>query len=414
MTKHLEERLSEALDAAAGTVPDNAVPPELFTAKTAAQRQWTPVLAIGLAMAAVVTAVAIPLAISRNRSAPPPAASVCPEPPAVEALNYEKREYAGSQYGELDRLPFGPPPRVPFVMAKDGPVNATYLEDLGVRVALPDRRLITSIGRVGCGWAASRLTGIDGDPPEIGVLGRDGKFRSFGRMTGEGASLSPDGSRLAYVAPMAGGKASVVTVSVASGKRLAATPAPTTTEVAGWNSHGVWFLPDEAKYLTKVWQPGSAPVTVDTGKHQLTAYRGTDRMLLTDPEPVYSNAGNDACVRVVTLGTANKLQTVVEKCGGAGGTLSPDGRVLVAETGTTAQGYLVETGAKTSLSVSSTIVTPDYEAIWEDPVHVLSAASLGSSDRVFTTRCNVLTGACERIQDGPESVSIVGPDLGHP
>jgi hypothetical protein len=137
-------------------------------------------------------------------------------------------------------------------------------------------------------------------------------------------------------------------------------------------------------------------------------------MLLTDPEPVFTKEGIDSCVRVVTLDTANKLQTVVEKCGGAGGTLSPDGRVLVAEAGTTAQGYLVETGAKTSLNVSATIVTPDYEAIWEDPEHVLSAASLGSSDRVFTTRCNVLTGACERIQDGPESATVVGPDLGHP
>lgn len=414
MTKHLEERLSEALDAAAGTVPDTAVPPELFPAKPTAQRRWSPVLAIGLAMAAVVTAVAIPIAISRNRSAPPPAASVCPEPPAVEALNFEKRDYTGSQYGALDKLPFGPPPRVPFVMAKDGPVNATYLEDLGVRVALPDRRLITSIGRVGCGWAVSRLTGIAGDPPEIGVLGRDGKFLSFGRMAGEGASLSPDGSRLAYVAPEAGGKASVVTVSVATGKRMAATPTTATAEVVGWNSHGVWFMPDGVNHLTKVWEPSSAPVTVDTGKHRLTAYRGTDRMLLTDPEPVYTNEGADACVRVVTLGTANELQTVVEKCGGAGGTLSPDGRVLVAETGNTAQGYLVETGAKTSLNISSTIITPDYEAIWEDPDHVLSAAVLGSADRVFTSRCNVLTGACERIQDGPESAPVVGPDLGRP
>ncbi|WP_433020793.1 hypothetical protein [Kribbella sp. CA-294648] len=420
MTKHLEERLSEALDAAAGTVPDTAVPPELFPAKPAAQRRWTPVLAIGLAMTAVVVAVAIPVAISRNRSAPPPAASMCPEPPAVEALTYEKREYAGSQdpagsqYGELDKLPFGSPPRVPFVMAKDGPVNVTYLEDLGVRVPLPDRRLITSIGRVDCGWVVDRRTGADGDLPEIGVLSTDGSFRSFGRTTAEGASLSPDGSRLAYVAPEAGGKASVVTVSVATGKRLAATPASTTTEVAGWNSHGVWFLSDGAKYVTKMWEPGSAPVTVDTGKHRLTAYPGTDRMLLTDPEPVYTNEGSDACVQVVTLGTANKLQTVVEKCGGAGGTLSPDGSVLVAETGTIAQGYLVETGAKTGLNVSSTIVTPDYAAIWEDPNHVLSAASLGSSDRVFTTRCNVRTGACERIQDGPESSVIVGPDLGRP
>lgn len=411
MTKRLEERLSEALDAAAGTVPDNAVPPELFPAQPAAQRRWTPVLAIGLAMAAVVTAVAIPIAISRSRSAPP-AASVCPVPPDVDALSYDQQEYTGTEYGELDKLPFGPPPKVPFVMAKDAGMDGGYLEDLGVRVPLRDRQQIYSIGRVDCGWAAYRHRGT-GEQPEIGILSTDGTFRSFGRMTGEGASLSPDGSLLAYVAPGAGNKASVVTVSVATGKRLAATPTSTVTEVAGWNDHGVWFLPDGEKYLTKVWEPGSAPVTVDTGKHRLTAYRGTERMLLTDPEPVYTNDNADLCVRVVTLDTANKLQTLLEKCGGAGGTLSPDGRVLLAETGTTAQGYLVETGAKTSLSVSSVIVMPDYEAIWEDAAHVLSATVLGSG-RQFTARCNVLTGACERIQDGPETALSIGPDLGHP
>jgi hypothetical protein len=414
MTKHLEERLSEALDAAAHTVPDNAVPPELFPGEeSSSERRWVPVLVGGLAMAAVIAAVAVPLAISREHSAPeqPPAGSLCPTPPAVQALNFEKQEYNDPDYAELNKLPFGPPPTVPFTMARDADLHGGYLEDRGVRVPLQDGQQVVSIGRVGCGWAVFRQSGSE--VAEVGVLSTDGKYRSFGPVAGDGASLSQDGSQLAYVAPAGKGTASVVTVSVATGKRLGATPATANAEVVGWNSHGVWFMRDRDKDLTQVWRPGGKPVTVDTDGYQLTAYRGTDRMLLSDqPVPAGSNSAK-LCVRVVTLGAGSKLNTALQECGGTGGTLSPDGQVLVTDAGGSAQGFLVDTGTKTGFEVSSLLVTADHEAVWEDATHLLNSAGLGT-DRQMTVRCDVMSGACERIQDGPQTGVPVGPELGYP
>ncbi|WP_020388469.1 hypothetical protein [Kribbella catacumbae] len=415
MTKRLEERLSDALDAAARTVPDNAVPPELFPAAPSAERRWVPVLAVGLAMAAVVIAVAIPIAISRNKSAPPPASVLCPTAPAVDALQYERREYTDPNYAELNKLPFGAAPKVPFMMAKDVDLNGGYLEDRGVRVPLQAGQQVFSIGRVECGWAVYRQSGKASSQvtAEIGVLTTDGKFRSFGPVTDDGASLSPDGSQLAYVAPASRGKAEVVTVSVATGKRLAATPAGANSEVVGWNGHGVWFLLDRDKYLTKVWRPGATPITVDTDKHQLTAYRGTDRMLLSDQEAPGNNGNAPGlCVRVATLDTANKLKTIQGKCGGTAGTLSPDGKVLVVDIDGI-HGYLVDSGEPTRFNVSSMLVSVDNEAIWEDPTHLLNSAGLGT-DRMVTIRCDVLNGTCERIQDSPQEGAPAGPDLGFP
>ncbi|NEA35792.1 hypothetical protein [Streptomyces sp. SID13031] len=424
MTKHLEERLSEALDTAARTVPDNAVPPELFPAEggrttAATERRWVPVLAIGLAMAAVVVAVAIPIAVSRNNSAPP-ASSVCPAPPAVQELPFGKQNYTDPDYADLNKLPFGPSPRVPFTMAKDADLDGGYLEDRGVRVPLASGSQVYSIGRVECGWAAYRQSGKSGDAAEVGVLSTDGKYRSFGLVTGDGASLSPDGSQLAYVALLGKAKASVVTVSVVTGKQLAAVPAGVNSEVVGWNSHGVWFMPDRDKYVTQVWTPGGKPVAVDTDEHQLTAYRGTDRMLLTDQDATPAGTGQpepggtpSQCVRVVALDSAYKLATVLEKCGGAAGTLSPDGRVLVTDADGIVQAYLIGEGTEPRLRMSSMLVTVDHETVWEDATHLLNSAGL-RTDRQVTVRCDVMSGACERIQDGPQEGAPVGPELGYP
>ncbi|GAA0963639.1 hypothetical protein GCM10009554_83360 [Kribbella koreensis] len=415
MTKHLEERLSEALDAAARTVPDNAAPPELFPGEEpSSERRWVPVLVGGLAMAAVIAAVVVPLAISREHSAP--AGILCPAAPAVEALKLPQQQYSGSDYPDLDKLPFGPPPSVPFTMARDIDRHGGYLEDRGVRVPLPDGQELFSIGRIDCGWVAYRQSGRSGDAAEVGVLGTDGKYRSFGPVTGDGASLSRDGSELAYVAPTGKGTASVVTVSVASGKRLAATPATSNAEVVGWNSDGVWFMRDRDKSVTQVWEPdgGRKPVTVDTDGRLLTAYRGTDRMLLSDQaQAAGSTTTADLCVRVATLGPANKLITTLQVCGGAGATLSPDGQVLVADQGGDVQAYLVDGGSKTSFHATSMLVTADHEAVWEDSTHLLNSAGLGT-DRQMTLRCDVVSGACERIQDGPQTGVPAGPELGYP
>jgi hypothetical protein len=395
-------------------VPDNAVPPELFPTdeRSSAERRWVPVLVGGLAMAAVIAAVAVPLAISREHAAPP-AGSLCPTPPTVEALNFEKREYSDPEYAELNKLPFGPPPSVPFTMARDGDLSGGYLEDRGVRVPLLDGQQVYSIGRVDCGWAAYRQSGRSGNAAEVGVLSTDGKYRSFGPATGDGASLSQDGSELAYVAPTGKGAAAIVTVSVATGKRLAATPATTNAEVVGWNSHGVWFMSNRDKDGTQVWEPGGKPVTVDTDGHQLTAYRGTDRMLLSDQSSPADNNSANLCVRVVTLEPTNKLATTMQECGGTGGTLSPDGQVLVTDAGGSTQAYLVDTDTKTGFKVSSMLVTADHEAVWEDSTHLLNSAGLGT-DRQMTVRCDVISGACERIQDGPQKDVPVGPELGYP
>jgi hypothetical protein len=413
MTKHLEERLSEALDAAAHTVPDNAVPPELFPVEERpSERRWVPVVVGGLAVAAVVAAVAVPLAISRNNSVPLPADSPCASPPSVAPMSFEKRDYTDPDYADLNKLPFGPPPKVPFTMTHED-LRAGYLEDRGVRVPLEGTQQVYSIGRVMCGWVAFRHSGKQGDEAEVGVLSTDGKYRSFGKTTGDGAALSPDGSEVAYVASTGAGKASVVTVSVASGKRLAETPAGVDAEVDGWNSHGVWLMVNRDQYVTQVWKPGGKPVTVDTDRHQLTAYRGTDRMLLSDQEASASGTGApEECVRVVTLEATNKLHTVLQECGGSTATLSPDGKVLVADVGSV-QGYLVDTGAKTSFRVSSMLLTPDHESVWEDSTHLLESAGLGT-DRQVTLRCDVLTGSCERLQDGPQQGAPVGPDLSYP
>jgi hypothetical protein len=46
-------------------------------------------------------------------------------------LNFEKREYSGSQYGELDKLPFGPPPTACQWQRKRGPPRAAGSEVIG-------------------------------------------------------------------------------------------------------------------------------------------------------------------------------------------------------------------------------------------------------------------------------------------
>jgi hypothetical protein len=59
------------------------------------------------------------------------------------------------------------------------------------------------------------------------------------------------------------------------------------------------------------------------------------------------------------------------------------------------------------------LVAADHEAVWEDSTHLLNSAGLGT-DRQMTVRCDVISGACERIQDGPQQDVPVGPELGYP
>ncbi len=50
-------------------------------------------------------------------------------------------------------------------------------------------------------------------------------------------------------------------------------------------------------------------------------------------------------MRVAVLDASQELKTLREKCGDAGGTLSPDGKVLVSG-GNATQAVLVDTGAR--------------------------------------------------------------------
>lgn len=404
MTGNLDERLSDALGTAARTVPDNAVPPELF--RTSVRRR-RPVLVVALAVAAVLAAVAVPLAVSQRHKAAPPASPICPTPPSVAPLQYPQQEGSG-----LDQLPFGPPPNVPFTVKQDREAGGGYLEDRGIRVPLPAEIWATSIGRVECGWAVLWQKG-HATLTELGVLSTSGSFRSFGLTIANGFALSPDGMQLAYVAR--GPESTELRVAeVKSGKVLGTTPASNETEVVGWNNHGVWLLPDRTGPAPEVWRPGSNPVPVDTGGRRLTAYRSTDRMLLTN-----EGAGSDACIEVATLGGDNRLTKLLEKCGvGGEGTLSPDGRVLVTGADDSA-GYVVDTDEETPLRAKSVLGNAHHLSIWEDSTHLLQSTGSSNSndpdnDRLVTYRCDVLTGECERIQDGPVRGVPAGPDLGHP
>lgn len=397
MTGNLDQRLSEALDAAARTVPDDAVPPELF--RTAERRPRRTVLVVSLAVAAVLAAVAVPLAVSQRHKAAPPASMICPAPPSVAPLQYPQQNGSG-----LDQLPFGPPPNVPFTVSQDRESGGGYLEDRGVRVPLATGTWATSIGRVDCGWAVIWQDG-PAMPSQVGVLSTSGAFRSFGGIIAHGVALSPDGTQLAFVAGTPD-SAEVKVVELADGKVLGTTPATGDTEVTGWNKHGVWLLPDQNKPAPQVWRPGSKPVPVDTGGRRLTAYRSTDRMLITN------ETGPEACIEVATLAPDNRLAKVLEKCGAGGeGSLSPDGQLLVTGADDSAA-YVVDTGQETPLRAKSMIGNAHHASIWEDSTHLLQA--IGSNDTLVTFRCDVLSGECERIQDGPAKGEPSGPDLGYP
>ncbi|MEU0089047.1 hypothetical protein [Kribbella sp. NPDC006257] len=400
---NLEQKLTEALDAAARTVPDTAEPPPVLS-PTPRRR---PLLIAALAAAAVLAAVAVPVLISHNDDKGQVTGGICPAPPAVQLLKIQQQNVK-PDFENLNEMPFGSAPKVPFTMAKDAKSGGGYLEDLGVRVPLENGLRYSTIGRTACGWVVLRGGVADYTKAEIGRLSTSGEFTSFGQLTGDGMFLSPDGTELVYVSPAKNGTARIRVVEVATGKEAASYPTDPKTEVVGWNPAGIWFEPAREATRTSLWNPGSDPVPIDTLKHRLTAYRGTDRMLLSDQ---VSN-GADNCVRVVVLDESHRLRTLQQKCGSGKGSLSPDGKVLLTE-GDTTEAYLVDTGARTRLHASPLLVGADYSMLWDDQTHVLSRGGIGN-DRVVTLRCDVISGICERISDGLRRNGPAGPSLGSP
>jgi hypothetical protein len=337
----------------------------------------------------------------------------CPAPPSVRALKIQQRDGSPDPEG-VNKLPFSTAPRVPFTMTADsfpttvgGVRGSTYLEDLGVRVPLKGGFGYSSIGRVACGWVVIRPGGPYPMTSDFGVLSSSGKYTSFGHLLGDTIALSPDGTELVYVRPTTAHHGEVRVMEVATGKEKAKYGSDEKTEVLGWNSAGIWFMPARDAGRTTLWRPGTAPVQVDTGGHLLTAYRTTDRLLLSDRV----GAQADNCVRVAVLGASRELETLREKCGGSGGALSPDGKVLVFA-GSTPRAMLVETGTVTRLDISSAVLHPDHGMSWEDATHLVQTVELTRS-RVVSIRCDVTSGRCERISDGSwEPGQVAGPKAG--
>jgi len=401
---NLEQKLTEALDAAARTVPDTAEPPAVPS--PAPRRR--PVLIATLAAAAVTAAVAVPLAISRHDTTNGQVAGgVCPAPPAVQPLKIRQQSPTPDALG-LNKIPFGAPPRVPFAMGNDAKRGGGYLEDLGVRVPVPTGLRYTTIGRVTCGWAVYVQALDTPSKADVGMLSTSGDYTSFGQVAGEGMAISPDGTEFVYVSQTDDHKAELRVVDVATGKRKAGYPTDEEAEVVGWNPAGIWFMPGRDAARTTLWKPGSDPVRIDTGAHRVTAYRTTDRVLLSDQ----NSPGADNCVRVAVLDASQKLRTLREKCGDSAGTLSPDGKVLVYQ-GPEARAVLVDTGRATRLKVSPVLLTPDHEMIWEDATHLTNSFGVGN-DRGVVLRCDVVAGGCERIADGSWKAMPAGPALGYP
>jgi hypothetical protein len=401
---NLEQKLTDALDAAARTVPDTAEPP---TVPAPAHRR-RPVLIAALAAAAVVAAVAVPLAISRHDTTKGQVAGgVCPAPPAVQPLKIRQQNRTPDGLG-LNKIPFGAPPRVPFTMGYDVKRGGGYLEDLGVRVPVETGFRYTTLGRVACGWAVYVQAPDNPSMADIGVLSTSGKYTSFGQVTGDGTAISPDGTELVYVSPTNDHKGELRVVEVATGKQTAGYGTDEKAEVVGWNSAGIWFMPGRDEARTTLWKPGSEPVWIDTGAHRVTAYRTTDRVLLSDQ----ASPAADNCVRVAVLGASQKLKTLREKCGDSGGTLSPDGKVLVFGISAT-RAVLVDTGKATRLNVSPVVLRADHDMVWEDATHLTTSFGVGN-DRSVVVRCDVVTGGCERIADGSWKAGPAGPALGYP
>ncbi|TWD82878.1 hypothetical protein FB561_4024 [Kribbella amoyensis] len=406
---NLDQRLTDALDAAARTVPGDAVPPPVPVRPV---RRTRPVLVIAVAAAAVIAAVAVPVVLSRNDDRGQVATGTCAAPPAVEPLAYPRQNGTKPATPELDKLPFGPPPRVPFTMAPNREGAGGYLEDLGVRVPVEKGFTYFSLGRVDCGWIIGRQRYGSGGELEIGRLDTSGAYRSFGPFTGDGFSLSPDRSQVVFVTPTGDDQARVTVRNVATGKEATSWPTDREAEVLGWNSNGIWFMPERERSRTQLWVPGSDPVSVDTSGRRLTAYRTTDRLLLSEQEQVDEDGkGPGPCVRVAVL-EGTRLRTVREQCGASGAALSPDGELLVTG-GAVVAGIEVETGARTRLNVSPLLLDADFQAIWEDDTHLIDQTGVGST-REATLRCDVAGGRCERIEDGPQQTGPAGPDLGRP
>ena len=86
-----------------------------------------------------------------------------------------------------------------------------------------------------------------------------------------------------------------------------------------------------------------------------------------------------------------------------------DDKLAVIFSGST-RAFFVESGENTPLEFPEPVGSDAPGLVWEDATHILGSTWL-SKNREATLRCDVVSGACERIQDGPLRS---GPILGFP
>ncbi len=283
---------------------------------------------------------------------------------------------------QVSQLPMGPPPRLPYTVS-DPATGGTILYDELARVALPPGRGVSVVARVPDGWFVQRPEDRGVRRTEAGVLDRTGGFRAFGATRSDSpATLSPDGTRVAFAADAAGARYLVV-ADVRTGVRSAAIHEPE-ADIVGWNPNGIWVRSGTGR--TRLWRPGAAPVEI-RGAEALQVTRTSARML---------DLRGDGCTAVVALAPDNRLRTVWRDCVDAteGATLSPDGASVVLPDGSV---HRLSDGRVTRIRPPA---TPGDQP-WEDAYHVLlwETRSDGTTTRETVVRCDIRTGRCERAHD---------------
>ncbi|HZO63419.1 MAG TPA: hypothetical protein VFB74_00320 [Kribbellaceae bacterium] len=313
------------------------------------------------AAALVVAAIVLPGALQRADTAPE-------VPPRVVADG---------------ALPPGPPPRVPYV-ANPYEVGGGFLYDGSVRVPIPAGRRVLPFGRVHGGWLVVRGDShvhTDDRPHdgEVGVLSTEGSFTSFGIATEWKATLSPDGTRAAFVT-RADDRLWLIVTDVATGLRTASTPA---VALLGWNPEGIWYRSG----ITYVWWPGAEPRAVHNAG-AMDVHRGST--WITDL--------TDGCVAVAVLRRDGWLARAPRQCGD--GVLSPSGRYVTFPTGS----IHAIPGADVS---RLRMVDAVSDVTWEDTRHALLHVSTGDAffTREIVARCDMVTQRCELAYDN----TITGP-----
>lgn len=398
----LENRLGDALDAAARTVPDTATGPGLGLSPT--PRPVRRVVVVAIAAAAVVVAVAVPLAIrgSVDRGANP-AGTGCPNPSPVEPslpTSGGTAPYDGQEWA--DKLPAGPPPKVPYLVTSSG--KGGYLQDGNRRIALATGQRLEFMGRAGCDWLV--LRGGIGADREIAILRPDGSLRQYGRTT-TAAAISPDRTKIAYVPS---GTGHIVVVDLDSGRVINQLDVPAKTGAFVWTDGGIWYA-DEDHYheYAHVWQPGSEPRKLTHDADEFLPVPGSPDLV------VLGETQNGTCVDVLRL-TPAALDRVMRHCGGTNndedddGLVSPDGKLLITRGG---KAYRIPENTATALDVrpSRTSLGP---VAWEDDRHVLLETNIGSDNttgRQTLVRCDAISGSCERIYDAQRGSELVIAEL---